>query len=138
MRQRNTGPCNNLELASAIAPSLFVRSGGVGRTAGPSRGPLAAMRSCLVLLLTLAISACSIEPQTIQLGSEECSHCRMVISEQRFTAQALNRQGRAFSFDAIECMADWVAAGEAVAVGRGIHRAARVGSCRGRRLSAQR
>jgi len=98
---------------STAARGGAARSAGARMTGG-SLGMPAAFRGWAVLLLALAVSACSVEPQPIQLGAEECSHCRMVIGEQRFTAQALNRQGRAFSFDAIECMADWAAAGEAV------------------------
>jgi copper chaperone NosL len=68
----------------------------------------------LVTLLAIFLVGCSIEPQPIQLGAEECSHCRMVISERQFAGQALNTKGRAFSFDAIECLAEWVRAGETV------------------------
>jgi copper chaperone NosL len=73
-------------------------------------------RVALALLVALLVTGCAVEPQPIHLGSEECSHCRMVISEQRFAAQALTTKGRAFSFDAIECMAEWLRAGEAVPV----------------------
>jgi copper chaperone NosL len=65
-------------------------------------------------LAALLLAGCAIEPQPIHLGSEECSHCRMAITDRQFSAQALNTKGRAFNFDAIECMAEWVRAGEAV------------------------
>jgi len=78
------------------------------------RLPLSAFRAAAVVVLAAVATACAVEPQPIQLGSEECSHCRMVISEPQFTAQALNQRGRAFSFDAIECMAEWVRQGEVV------------------------
>lgn len=68
----------------------------------------------LVTFLAVLLAACAVEPRPIQLGSEECSHCRMVISERQFASQALNTKGRAYSFDAIECMAEWVRSGEAV------------------------
>jgi len=74
------------------------------RRAGPSFAALAA----------LLLAACSVEPQPIHLGSEECSHCRMVISDRQFTAQALTAKGRAFKFDAIECLAGWVRGDDAV------------------------
>lgn len=79
-----------------------------------ARAPLAYVRPLLALLALLA-SACTIEPQPIHLGAEECGHCRMVISERQFAAQALTTKGRAISFDAIECLADWVRTGEEVA-----------------------
>jgi copper chaperone NosL len=82
---------------------------GVRRTA-PFRLPHSAF--CIGVVAVLA--GCSIGPQPIHLGSEECSHCRMAITDRQFAAQALNNRGLAFNFDAIECMADWVRAGEAV------------------------
>jgi copper chaperone NosL len=71
-------------------------------------------RVLFVAVVAALVTACSIEPQPIHLGSEECSHCRMVISDRQFASQALTTKGRAFSFDAIECMAHWVRAGAAV------------------------
>jgi copper chaperone NosL len=87
---------------------------GLGRSGrGPIRNPQSAIRIWAVALV-VAVSACTIEPQPIHLGSEECSHCRMIITDRQFAAQALNTKGRAFNFDAIECMAEWVQAGETV------------------------
>jgi copper chaperone NosL len=65
----------------------------------------------LAIVIALALPACAVEPQPILLGAEECSHCRMVISDAQFTSQALTTTGKAFTFDAVECMASWVLAG---------------------------
>jgi copper chaperone NosL len=69
-------------------------------------------RAALALTLAAALGACAIEPQPVHLGSEECAHCRMVITEPQFAAQALNSKGKAFKFDAVECLASWVLSGE--------------------------
>lgn len=66
----------------------------------------------VALVLMLAVGGCAIEPQPVHLGAEECAHCRMVISEPQFAAQALNAKGKAYKFDAVECLATWVLAGE--------------------------
>jgi copper chaperone NosL len=71
------------------------------------------MRAVLTgILVGLLTAACSIQPQPVHLGSEECDHCRMVISDLRFAAQALTTRGRAYKFDAVECLAIWVRAGD--------------------------
>lgn len=71
------------------------------------------MRNALtVLLLGLGAAACGVAPQPLQVGAEECAHCRMVVAEPQFAAQALNAKGKAFSFDAVECLAAWVNSGE--------------------------
>jgi copper chaperone NosL len=69
-------------------------------------------RAVVAMLLALAVGACAIEPQPLHLGNEECAHCRMMITEPQFAAQALNNKGKAFKFDAVECLASWVLAGE--------------------------
>lgn len=56
-------------------------------------------------MLVLLIAACSQEPVKIYYGSDECAHCRMIISDDRFAAQLITEKGRAVKFDAIECMA---------------------------------
>lgn len=55
--------------------------------------------------ILLLLTGCEPEPQPIQYGSEECSYCRMMITESQFASQLLNRQGRSYKFDSIECMA---------------------------------
>jgi copper chaperone NosL len=55
-------------------------------------------------LLTL-ISACNHGPQPINVNSDNCDYCRMMISDKEFASQVLNKQGRSFKFDSVECMA---------------------------------
>ncbi len=69
-------------------------------------------RAAVAAMLAVVVTGCAIEPQPVHLGSEECAHCRMVITEPQFAAQALNSKGRAFKFDAVECLANWVVTGE--------------------------
>lgn len=49
--------------------------------------------------------ACAPSPQPIHLGSDQCEHCRMLITDAEFASQLLNRQSRSFKFDSIECLA---------------------------------
>lgn len=61
-----------------------------------------AIRTIGILLLFL--SACSQQPQEIFYGSDECEHCKMQISDERFATQMVTAKGKAIKFDAIECM----------------------------------
>jgi copper chaperone NosL len=65
-------------------------------------------RASLLLIASLLLAGCAIEPHPVVVGSEECAHCRMVIMDRGFATQALNTRGKAFSFDAIECLASWL------------------------------
>jgi len=53
---------------------------------------------------TMLLLGCSTEPDPILFGVQECSHCRMTITERPFAAQIMTVKGRTHSFDAIECM----------------------------------
>jgi copper chaperone NosL len=68
------------------------------------------MRGKLIYITTLIVSlallsACEPEPQPIQYGGDQCEYCRMMITDPEFGSQVLNKQGRSFKFDSVECMA---------------------------------
>jgi copper chaperone NosL len=62
----------------------------------------------LVLLVPLLAGGCGDGPRAIQVGAEECAHCRMLVSENRFAAQLVTDRGRSHVFDSIECMAEFL------------------------------
>jgi copper chaperone NosL len=45
------------------------------------------------------------------LPEDMCAHCKMAISEKRFAAEFITRDGEAFKFDDIGCMANFIKAG---------------------------
>ncbi|GAA5521431.1 nitrous oxide reductase accessory protein NosL [Aliifodinibius salicampi] len=55
--------------------------------------------------LFLLATACSQEPAVIHYGSDECAHCKMMITDEQFASQIVTDKGKAIKFDAIECMA---------------------------------
>lgn len=59
------------------------------------------------LILVFLLIGCSQEPKPIHLHSDECAHCKMMITDARFAAQIVNEKGKAIKFDAIECLADY-------------------------------
>ena len=64
-------------------------------------------KSVFVLLLTfmgITNFACSTEPEEINFGVDQCSLCRMNISEHRFGAEIVTKKGKIFKYDAAECM----------------------------------
>lgn len=55
-----------------------------------------------VILLSACISQ---EPSDIRLHTDECTYCKMVISDERFPTQLVSEKGKSYPFDSIECMA---------------------------------
>lgn len=58
--------------------------------------------------LSLIMSACSPTPQSIEFGTDACAHCKMNIVQRQFAAELVSLKGKAFKFDAIECMVDYL------------------------------
>jgi len=62
-------------------------------------------RPALLVVLFLALQACSQDPHQIHYGSDECAYCKMMITDNQFAAQTVTQKGKSIKFDAIECMA---------------------------------
>lgn len=58
----------------------------------------------ILMLLTGLFSACSVEPQPIRYGEEACAFCKMSITDQRYGAEVVTNKGKAYKYDATECM----------------------------------
>lgn len=63
------------------------------------------MKRNWILFSTLVIFvSCQVEPQEIHYGSDGCSFCKMTIVDSKHAAQVVTTKGKAFNYDAIECM----------------------------------
>ncbi len=59
----------------------------------------------LTLLLSLFIvTSCKVEPKEINYGNDHCHFCDMTVVDKTHAAQYVTKKGKAFMFDAIECM----------------------------------
>ncbi len=60
------------------------------------------------LLSFLLFISCTIQPQKIEYGKDACHFCRMNIVDQQHAAQMVTKKGKAFKFDATECMINYL------------------------------
>lgn len=63
------------------------------------------LKIIVVTGLLLLATACSQEPAEVHYDSDECAHCKMMITDPQFASQIVTAKGKAYKFDAIECMA---------------------------------
>ncbi len=71
----------------------------------PVRSTLAA-----ALLVGVVLTSCGgPKPATVTVGQDMCEHCGMLITDMRFVTQVVTKTGKAYKFDSIECMVDWLA-----------------------------
>jgi len=61
------------------------------------------MKKYLVIILTLILS-CTVDKADISYGEEVCSHCQMVIMDNRYGAELVTEKGKIYKFDAMECL----------------------------------
>ena len=62
------------------------------------------IRISFLLILVGLFSSCDRGPQPILYGEDACDFCRMTIVDQQHAAQVVTQKGRAYKYDAIECM----------------------------------
>ena len=53
-------------------------------------------------------TGCSVEPQEIHFGEDACVFCKMNIVDDQHAAELVSSKGKAYKFDAIECMLNYM------------------------------
>lgn len=60
--------------------------------------------SILAAILPFAFISCSIKPQPIEYGKDQCDLCKMAIVDNKFGAELISTKGKIFKFDSDECL----------------------------------
>lgn len=117
----DTGGWLLIAAAAAIGAALLVvllgRRTPVARAIGAAV-PLA-RSAALITVMILATSCAPDAPRALVAGTDECAQCRMMITDARFGGEVITRTGRVLTFDAVECLADYVNAADTTAL-RGV------------------
>jgi copper chaperone NosL len=61
-----------------------------------------------ILFLVPFFISCSVEPIAIDYGHDACEFCKMNIVDNQHAAELVSPKGRAYKFDAIECMMNYL------------------------------
>ncbi len=65
----------------------------------------------LSLLLAGVLAGCSTGPEPIEYGVVKCDHCQMLIMDAKFGSELVTTRGKAYKFDAVECLAEYLLTG---------------------------
>jgi copper chaperone NosL len=57
----------------------------------------------LLIFSTLLLSGCSIEPEPLVYGKDQCHSCKMTLMDQKFGAELVTHKGKVYKFDDINC-----------------------------------
>lgn len=66
----------------------------------------------IALFSLFSFASCSSGPQPVKIGVDQCSFCKMGISDTRFAAELITQKGKLYKFDDIHCMLSFVSAPE--------------------------
>jgi copper chaperone NosL len=70
----------------------------------------------LLVITSLASVSCSVSPDPIHYGEDDCVHCTMTIMDRRYGTEIVTNKGKVFKFDSVECMVEYLL-GDKVAEG---------------------
>jgi len=63
------------------------------------------MKKTYLLIIGLIVFAgCEVKPVAINYGADACRFCKMTIVDKQHASQVVTVKGKAFKYDAIECM----------------------------------
>jgi copper chaperone NosL len=57
-----------------------------------------------LVVISILLTSCNVKPQEINYGEDACHYCSMTIVDRQHSAELVTDKGKAFKFDAIECM----------------------------------
>jgi copper chaperone NosL len=66
------------------------------------------VKNTSLFLTFVLLSSCSIGQQPIQLGKDNCHHCKMTITDNRYGAEIVTQKGKVFVFDDLVCLTEFV------------------------------
>lgn len=61
-------------------------------------------RFILLAIISSLLISCNVSPQQIEYGTDSCHFCNMTIVDRQHASQIVTSKGKAFKYDAIECM----------------------------------
>lgn len=60
--------------------------------------------TALSLIVICLLSGCSVEPQKITYGKDQCDECKMTIMDPKFGAEVITKKGKVYKFDDAHCV----------------------------------
>jgi copper chaperone NosL len=61
-----------------------------------------------VLIFLLFLNSCTERPEAFSIGKDNCSFCKMTISDNRYGAEIITRKGKAYKFDDSHCLLSFI------------------------------
>jgi copper chaperone NosL len=66
------------------------------------------IKMTVVLFIVTAMVSCNAGPEPITIGTDNCTFCKMTISDARFGAEIVTKKGKVFKFDDAHCIVSFI------------------------------
>jgi len=66
------------------------------------------LKTSVALALVFFTSSCNNGPVAIVAGRDQCSFCKMTVSDNRFGAELITKTGKVYKFDDAHCILSWM------------------------------
>lgn len=66
------------------------------------------LKHYVIYTLLLLLFSCNVSPQAIDYGNDGCHYCKMTIVDKLHAAEIVTAKGKAYKFDATECMINFL------------------------------
>jgi copper chaperone NosL len=67
------------------------------------------MKKLIQISLILFVSfSCSVGPEPIHYGEDDCVLCAMTIMDKRYGTEIVTNKGKVFKFDSVECLVEYL------------------------------
>jgi copper chaperone NosL len=70
------------------------------------------MKIFLLTLTFFSILSCTIVPEAISYGKDNCQFCKMTIMDPKFGCEIVSKKGKIFKFDDLSCMIKYMKVAE--------------------------
>ena len=64
------------------------------------------MRKLILLIIAsiLILTTCGNDPEPINFGEDNCAHCKMMITDEKYGAELVTDKGKIYKYDSVECL----------------------------------
>lgn len=66
------------------------------------------MNKPFLLFLILWLGSCQVRERPIEYGRDECTHCKMMVMDQRYGSELVTDKGKVYTFDSAECLIEYL------------------------------
>jgi len=62
------------------------------------------VKTAVVMISLICLNSCTTGPYALKIGKDNCSFCKMTISDNRYGGEIISRKGKAYKFDDSHCL----------------------------------